>query len=94
MQKRKVNFTKDHLSFAGYQVIDNKLAKLSKVNKFKFSTGTCTSEYSFELENADGVTVILPFHKSFNAYFKEYFVNQLESEFVKLEYKGRILGKM
>ena len=106
MQKRKVNFTEDHLSFAGYQVIDNRLAKVSKVNwpqsywvslfelcqrvnvKLKFST--CTSEYSFELENADGVTVILPFAKSFNLYFKEYFVKQLESEFVNLEYQGRI----
>ena len=36
------------------------------------------------------VTVFQPFVKSFNAYFKEYPVNQSESEFVKLEYQGRI----
>ena len=72
------------------QVTDNKLAKVSKVNlpplycfglfklcqrvniKLKFST--CTSEYSFELGNADGVTLILSFVKAFYAYFKEYFV--------------------
>ena len=49
------------------------------------------NEYSFEVENHDDGTVILPFAKPFSVYFKDYLVRQIESEFVKLEYQGLIV---
>ena len=41
----------------------------------KLTFSTCSNEYSFELENADGISVIIPFANSFHALKKIAFLN-------------------
>ena len=70
-----------------YWVTLFELCQRVKVN-LKFSS--IENEYYFQFENDDGNYVILPYANSFNTYFKDLWIKQIQCDFVKLECQGLI----